>query len=315
MSSPENSLKSITQVEVGILKTMLYYDIFDYPLTEDEILRSNSRPIDEYESLNEELEYLVSAEMLFKIQGFYLLHPKTELVERRLRGNHLAEKKMKLAIRIGRWIGSFPFVTAVMLSGSLSKGYMDQQSDIDYFIITQPGRLWLARTLLVLFKRLFLLNSHKYFCVNYFLDSHHLEIEDKNIFTATEIVTLIPAYNPDLYFKFIQNNQWVREFYPNFPPRTASSNLNGSKVLVKKVLQFVLDNRIGDRLDGYFREITNRRWVSKYAHLYQDNDFERAFRSRNYVSKNHPRDFQRVITSRYSRKIAEFEQKHSIELT
>jgi len=314
MPTSASSPQLITKIEISILKTLIYFDIFDYPLTENEIRNSCSTRIDKDKSLTEELKHLISQEKLYKVDGFYLLRPFPELVDRRLKGNGLAVKKLKLALRIGELIGSFPFVTGVMLSGSISKGYMEDQSDIDFFLITKPGRLWLARTLLVLFKRIFLLNSHKYFCVNYFLDSEHLEIEDKNIFTATEIVTLIPAYNPSAYVDFIASNPWIAQYYPNFRRRSPHKHLNGAAGSAKRALQFVLDNRVGDNLEEYFQKLTFRRWVSKYSGLYPEVDFERAFRTRNYVSKSHPRDFQKVVIDRYSRKIKEFEEKHSIEL-
>src|SRR5690606_3777846 len=103
------------------------------------------------------------------------------------RGNLMANKFSDIARKKAKLISQFPFVRGVMASGSLSKGYADEKSDIDFFIITIPNRLWIARTLLVLYKRIFLLNSHKFFCVNYFVDEKHLGIEEKNLFTATEL--------------------------------------------------------------------------------------------------------------------------------
>ena len=85
----------------------------------------------------------------------------------------------------------FPFVRGVFLSGSISKGFMSESDDIDYFIITAPGRLWLTRTLLILFKKIFLFNSFRNFCLNYFIDSENLYIPEHNRYTATEIVFLI----------------------------------------------------------------------------------------------------------------------------
>ncbi|MEZ4965453.1 MAG: hypothetical protein R2791_09430 [Saprospiraceae bacterium] len=54
-----------------------------------------------------------------------------------------------------------------------------------------------------------MLNSHKYFCVNYFVDTEHLEIEDKNLFTATETVTLLPLYGRDWYEGFYKALSWA----------------------------------------------------------------------------------------------------------
>ncbi len=91
---------------------------------------------------------------------------------------------------------------------------MDERSDLDFFIITAPNRLWIARTLLVLYKRVFLANSHKHFCVNYFIDEKHLEIEEKNLFTATELATVIPLYGSKQYENLQGVNSWLARILP-----------------------------------------------------------------------------------------------------
>jgi predicted nucleotidyltransferase len=96
----------------------------------------------------------------------------------------------KLAGIVTHVIKRFPFVRGVFVTGSLSKNSSDSSSDLDFMVITRKGRLWIARTLLMLFKKIFLLNSYKYFCINFLLSEDNLEIEDKNVFTATEVMTV-----------------------------------------------------------------------------------------------------------------------------
>src|SRR5690606_20772121 len=127
-------------------------------------------------TLDNALNNLIKQGIVFNLDGFFSLQNQKELVTRRLNGNHKAQWFLKKAKKWSNFIGSFPFVRGVFISGSLSKNFMTADSDVDYFIITKPGRLWLARTLLVVFKKIFLLNSRKFFCVNYFIDENHLEI-------------------------------------------------------------------------------------------------------------------------------------------
>ncbi len=91
---------------------------------------------------------------------------------------------------------------------------MHEDGDIDFFIITKADRLWICRTLLVLYKKVFLLNSRKYFCVNYFVDENNLKIKDKNMFTAIEVKHLLSVYNPELIGHFKEINNWTNEFIP-----------------------------------------------------------------------------------------------------
>ncbi|MEL7003069.1 MAG: nucleotidyltransferase domain-containing protein [Bacteroidota bacterium] len=292
-----------------IVKTLMYFDIFDYPINREEILKFAFEPIDKPNEIDGLLDRLVSQKLIFKHGEFYGMQDDPSLVERRLKGNAMAEGKIKLSYRISRLIYQFPFVRGVMLSGSISKGYMDEKSDIDYFIITAPERLWVARMLLVLFKRIFFFNSHKYFCVNYFIDTDHLEIEEKNRFTAIESVTLIPTVCTTLYTYFRQSNDWAKNYFPNFPSRDKSSIQNPKTGPIKYLLELCLNNRLGNALDRYFMKITLRRWNQKFKGSYSDEDFEVAFKTRRHTSKNHPKFYQKKVLEEFEGKVSEFELK------
>ena len=56
-------------------------------------------------------------------------------------------------------------------------------------IITAPHRLWVGKDLLMLFKKIVLFNSKNIFVLNYFIASDNMNIEERNIYTLTEIVT------------------------------------------------------------------------------------------------------------------------------
>jgi len=124
---------------------------------------------------------LIDRQLIYRFGEFYSLTNDPSSVHRGRRAMCCSEK-MHTAKKIARLMASFPFVRAVILSALFPKGYMDDQSDIDYFIITASGRLWLVRTAMALFRRVFLLNSHKDFCTNYFVGTSTLEIGEKKYF-------------------------------------------------------------------------------------------------------------------------------------
>lgn len=292
----------------GILKVMLYFDIFQYPLTKEEMIRFGSLSCSS-EKLQVELDSLVNNCVLHRFDQFYSLHQKDELIERRKKGNREAEKKMRVARWVSRLIGWFPFVRAVMLSGSISKGYMDKHSDIDYFVITVPGKVWTTRLFLALFKRIFLLNSKRYFCVNYYLDSDHLEIEEKNIFTATELVTLIPMYGDDYYHQLMEQNEWVKEFIPNFSMDGMAKSPAHRKGLFKRAFEIILKTAPGHRLEQAAQKAAVSRWAKRYKASLPETDFTIAFKSKEYVSKSHPEFYQRKVLEKYSYKLMELEHR------
>ncbi|MBL0047564.1 MAG: nucleotidyltransferase domain-containing protein [Bacteroidetes bacterium] len=311
-SSTSTSTKLSTQA-AALLKTLLYFDIFNYPLTSSELLEyCQGDTIDACE-MAKSLEVLTQKNYIIKQGEFYFLSDREALIERRKNGNAEAEKKMKVAQYMSDFISKFPFVQSVSISGSLSKNYMDKESDIDFFIITTPHRLWLCRGILVAFKKIVLFNSRKHFCINYYLDSENLEIPDRNIFTATEIVFLKPTFNLELFKKFRASNDWCACYYPNKATVENSELINSKNGLMKKVLEKLLAGYLGEKLDSFFFKMTLNRWKKKFPH-FNTEEFDLNLRSRKNVSKHHPRGYQKIVLESFQEKIRDFELRFNVKL-
>ena len=296
-----------------LLKPILYFSLFKYPLTEEEIFAfSEANCKDQIKS---ELNDLVSNKVIYKIDNFYLTVNDETLIKRRLSGNQMAKDIHEKATKVSRFISKFPYVESVGISGSLSKGYYDDEGDIDFFIITSPKRLWIARTLLILYKKIFLFNSKKYFCVNYFISSNSLEIEEKNRFTATELTTMLPMFGNGSFHDFYKQNKWVENYLPNKTISERLSKLNQvKKPLFTRLIEGILNTKIGDWLDSFFLKITYKKWKVKFNKL-EDKQFNIALKSTKNVSKHHPLNFQRKVIERLNVKYDELKEKHNIHLT
>ena len=301
----------IDPVSSSIIRTLLYYDIFKHPLTKNEIYLNFPEIIEE-EEFEIHLNNLITAGVIKFEEGFYFLSCES-IIPRRKKGNELAEKYMNKARKMTKVIASFPFVRGVSLSGSLSKGYMDEKADIDYFIITHPGRVWLSRTMLAFFKKIFLLNSRKYFCINYFIDDQSLRIEEQNIYTATEVVTLIPTYNYGLYKEFIANNYWTQKFRPNFPIYQNGHMKEPHDPLFKRSIEQLLSGKAGKFLDELCFRLTISYWKKKFKD-FNPADFRKCFKSTRHVSTHHPQNFQKKVLALYEEKIRDFENEKLIIL-
>lgn len=301
------------RLEGSVLRTLLYADLFRYPLKPEEISKRCDQSDSDLDSVILCLSGLKERGLVGELEGYYFLGEESGKVGRRKKGNLLAEKRLRRARKVSRFIAKFPFVRAVMLSGSLSKDYMEDDSDIDYFIVTEPERLWIARTFLILYKKLFLLNSHRDFCVNYFIDTSHLEIEDKNLFTATEVVTLIPTCNASIYEAFRAENQWADEAYPNIGLRDVEPCSALPSSWWGRSAEWMLKGRFGERLDNWCLRQTLGRWRSKFPEFTEER-FEVALRSKKYVSKHHPSHFQDKVIKGFQSRIAAFEAEHGVKL-
>lgn len=280
--------------DVAVLHTLMYFDIFRHPLTTDEIHQNCHWHACSLTDTAAALEKLLDHGLVSHEDSFWFLQGNKAYVslrrERQDRAKHFQHK----AKRFSKFIAGFPFVRAVSVSGSLSKGTMDKDGDIDYFIVTKPGRLWVARTFLVAFKKIFLLNSKKYFCVNYFIDSDRFAIPDRNLFVATEIAFLQPMTNKAMYEEFIRSNHWVNLFYPNKELRSSSGIADIEDGFLKRTAEKILGGNFGEWLDEKFLRVTLNRWRKKFPHL-SALEFDVDFRSKKNVSKHHPQGFQRKV--------------------
>ena len=300
-------------IENQILATLAYFNLFDYPLTQQEIVRFlNCKP--EVQEFEEGLERLVNHCFVCKIGGYYSLVNDRSLMERRAMGNERAAKMMRSAQRSASLISCFPFVKAVAISGSLSKNFADEWADVDFFIITSRQRLWTCRTLLHLFKKLtFLATRQHLFCLNYFIDESHPVILEKNIYTATEVLTIIPARGS--FTEFFAANNWAKAFLPNVLAGTAPTKKN-IRTWARTIVEFALHNTIGDRLDNFLMNATAKRWTAKTLNNKRNSKGNiLAMHAGKHFSKPSPENFQRHLLRRYEKSINELFNRYDAATT
>jgi hypothetical protein len=249
-------------LENSILKTLAYFDIFRYPLLEAEIRQFLDIPVITI-ALEHTIKNLVEKQRIFRLGEFYSLRNDQSLAEYRKKGNDRAKHLLKKGMRIADFLYHFPFVKAVGISGSLSKNFADPKADIDFFIITSKNRLWVARSILHLYKKLtYLAGRQNYYCMNYFVDETALNIEQRNIYTATEIKTLLPVKGKIAFENFFRINEWSDEFLPVYPAQQLPQEKKAA-IKFKQLIERICNAGFGERLDNWLMKITASRWKSK----------------------------------------------------
>ena len=290
-------------VKQDILATLSYFDIFDYPLTQTEIAQFLKSSYSQVEFI-EDLNHLTIENWIYKFDEFYMLQDDYSLVQRRRIGNTHAKNMLKTAEKIAGFLSGFPFVKGVAVSGSLSKNFADENSDIDFFIITERNKLWLARTFMHCFKKLaFLYKKQDWFCMNYYIDEEMLQIKEKNIYTATEIATLLPLRGIDIFDEFYKSNLWSKNFLPNHSLRISYVQ-EAKNLIVKKVVEFIFRNPLGNLLDHLLMKISIYRWnrKTKSGKLNKRGIVMSMDASRHYAKPN-PAAFQKKFMETYEKKI------------
>lgn len=302
-------------VRNSILKVLAYFDLFDYPVSREEILFFLDQEISE-SGLDIALEALVNERYLFRLDRFYSLRDSSWLAERRIRGNKRAQELLLIAGKISRRLFQFPYVRGIGISGSLSKNYADQDADIDYFIITRANRLWIARTCMHLFKKWsFLTGRQHWYCMNYYVDEEALEIEEKNIFTAIELITLMPVCGNGGMVHFFDANDWATALLPHYRGRGRAAEGEWRSSFFKQVMEKLFDNKAGDWLDDCLRKLTARRWQEKEARgLRNAKGVRMSLKTGKHFSRPNPDMLQKKILTVYTGKLKELGAKWGMDL-
>lgn len=289
----------MTATAQNILKTLGYFDLFQYPLTRAEIRLFHREDIPHSE-IDAALDVLLEEKTVFRLDEFYSLQTDPVLAERRRNGNTLAASQMKTADRVARFLSRFPYVKGVAVSGSLSKNFATKKTDIDFFIITEANRLWIARTFMHLYKKFTFLTGHQHwYCMNYYVDQESMEITEKNIFTAMESVTLLPMQGKRAMDDFMTDNNWVSDYFP--AKKIATAGIPEIKPgLLRKITEKMLNNGLGDKVDTWLMHLTEKRWKKKTAlRQLNSNGHVMSMVVSRHVSKPDPKNFQDKIVDRY----------------
>jgi predicted nucleotidyltransferase len=295
----------LSDIKKNILATLAYFDLFNYPLTMEEMflyLPAKSSP----EEFEQGLMHLVIDRLVYRFDKFYTLKNDYFLIERRVKGNAKAAEMIGIAKKVSDLLIRFPYVRGIAISGSLSKNFADENSDIDLFIITAKNKLWLARTIMHCFKKLtFLVKREHYFCMNYYIDEEDLQIHEKNIYTAIEVATLIPLHGDTVFEQFYNANAWGREYLPNKCLRlTTAKGLK--KSFMKRFIEMLFNNRLGNAIDNLMMHITANRWLKKkQMKKLNTRGIVLCLDCGKHYAKPDPRNFQDKLIVKYQNKVSQ----------
>ncbi|MVM30920.1 hypothetical protein GO755_12835 [Spirosoma sp. HMF4905] len=280
-----------------VLNILIYSDIFQYPLTRKEIFERGKLDDNELDIC---LSALLHEERIFLIDGYYSLRNDPTLITLRSERNVRANNYIKKARVIAKVLARFPFIRAVFLSGSISKNCVDKKGDVDFFIITESKRLWLAQFFCSMFKRTILLNRTKYFCYNYIIDNKHLLIDERSIYTAFEIKTLIPLLGYDYYKRMLNENSWASIFFPKYPV-SPDNDVIRRQSKVQKILEYLLNNSLGEYIDNWLLNYSLRKRKKRLASKFFENPVYYTNLQR-HVAKSHTNDHYPNIIKEYHQK-------------
>jgi hypothetical protein len=240
-------------VAKAILRTVAYADVFDYPLTLDQVHRYlvgiTASPSAVYNAL---LGESLTHRRLAHTDGYFCLAGRQAIVQTRLRRAQMAARLWPKARRYAASIASLPFVRMVAITGTLAVDNVDSDADIDYLIVTVPRRVWLARALSIAYVHVGRLERVE-ICPNYVISTDALDQFDRSFYSAHELAQMVPLYGLDIYHRLVQTNRWATAYLPNafgpnaLDPRNGKrTRVSGARQRLKQSAEHVLQGRLGD---------------------------------------------------------------------
>ncbi|OGE64486.1 hypothetical protein A3I48_02330 [Candidatus Daviesbacteria bacterium RIFCSPLOWO2_02_FULL_36_7] len=243
-------------MEKAVLKTLIYADIFDYPLTVFEI---HKWLISKKATLRQTVTAVNRLSKKSKVESkkeCYFLPKKTSIVNSRLIKTRQSQIYIKNAQMLSQILKVIPWIKLVGISGGLAMENAGKKDDIDLFIVTGKNRLWISR--LFILGLLSLTGQRRKragkiagkLCVNILLEEDKLEQTNKDIFVAHEVLQMKVLWQRDgIYSKYLAMNSWAFKFLPNWIG-----------------LSSALQNE-GDRLSRYNRGTRVDRLVTTFENL------------------------------------------------
>lgn len=222
-----------------ILTTLAYYDAMDYPMTAFEVWKYlisdqeavNSNQEKKKISLADIVNELDSEDIKKNIEqhhGYYFLHGRKDLVEKRLERNKLAQIKFNIARRVIFWLRFAPFVRMVAVTGRLAMKNTDAKSDLDLLIVLERGHIFTGRALVTFLVHILGKRRHgkkiaNRICLNLFISDKSLRINFEELFpnysrqfvrpiinfSANEYSFIYPIFDLEIFKKFQEANDWI----------------------------------------------------------------------------------------------------------
>jgi len=221
---------STLQLQHAILRTIAYFDVFEYPLKVSEVWRWLYRGVGETWTASTDevarvIDGLVTDQRLERHDEFLCLPGRSQFIAQRQVRAKLNEKKWKRAKTVARFVEVFPFVKTAAVVNTLAIDNARAESDIDLLILCAPRRIWLSRFMVTGIVQLLGFRRHgehvaNRVCLSFYLTTSALDLaplksapEDHHFaFWATQAV---PLMDDGAWKKFIEANRDWTSRLPN----------------------------------------------------------------------------------------------------
>lgn len=201
--------------------TVLYADIFDYPLTDEE----GDRWMIAGDAFRTARHGLGMERHKAGNRTYVVAPGRKHIIAIRQARMKIAEAKWRAVRRMITMFARIPTICLVGVTGGLAVENADAEDDIDIFIITDKRTLWITRCMVTIATDVMGIRRRpnessvaNKVCLNMFMARGALALpySDRDLFSAHEVLQMVPVWDRDgTYREFLLSNRWVEHFLPN----------------------------------------------------------------------------------------------------
>lgn len=252
-------------MEECIVKTLAYYDVFDYPLTFSQLKKYLCCPVDV--SDEELLDIIDAIPVINQFDGYYYLLGRSKLTALRNNRSEISNQKFIKAKIISKIVSAIPTVEYIGVNGRLSMHNATSSDNIDLFIVTKRNSVLLTKlmvNILLLITGQKSLSKNKNIkdkvCASTFLSRGDLAMEQygKNLYLAHELVQLKTLFDRgSIRAEMLNSNSWIKKYFPNIKysykkiRRVSKKKVNGLHIS-KIAKMFNKNNKTEMNMEGNF---------------------------------------------------------------
>lgn len=234
--------------ERAIVEAIVFFDMFDFPLTDSEVWKFIRKKVGFFEVQNILLSDALDG-YLGRKNGFYFLRGRGDIVTKRLERYSFADRKFKRALLVSRFFSYLPWIKMIAVGNIIGPHNLKDDSDIDLFIVTESKKLWTVRFFTVVFTKLLGLrpnsnNTRDKICLSFFvsedaLNLKELMLDSSDYYFIYWLAGLATIYNNGLFDDFLKHNSWIYNYLPNWQPTMLVDRRQRNKPCI--IANFVFD--------------------------------------------------------------------------
>lgn len=317
-----NKYKQYTLTK-AILKAICYFDIFNIPLPFEKIKIFLYRyKLKNNKILKNKLASLINKKILSKFDKYYFLTSRDRIVKLRYLRKNFCLSRWKRAQKAAKWLQLVPFIRFIGVTNSLSINNSNNNSDIDFFIITKKNRLWTARLLTAILLDILGLNKNKNnisnrICLGFFIDKSSMDLSSltksaDDAYHTYWLANINPIYDQNTFNFFMKKNIKFLHNIPNYNISKARKILGDYKIKNNKLLlnfaiffEFLFDNKVGHWIENKLYKIQKERIFKLEKDKISFTIVNNHIMKLNAYNKNHKyntilkNNYQRILNERF----------------